>query len=82
VSAEPLPLVFHRGERAVSHAVDPELPAAGVARALALYFTPDRLPAACALVWRAGDGPRTLDPRAPLGEQVPADAEIDLLDAL
>lgn len=72
-----IPLVFARGERAVCHAVDPATPAAQVPALLSLYFGgPGE--SAVALVWRSADGPRPLEPDRAIGEQVPADAEIEL----
>lgn len=72
-----LSLVFARGERAVCHTVDPTVPAGEVPSLLAWYLggtggEPIRL------VWISDDGPRPLLPERPIGEQVPADAEIEL----
>lgn len=70
-----LPLVFVVGERAVCHAVDPRCRAGELGPALALYFAPGTLPGD-RLAWLREDGPRALDPALPIGDQVPADAEI------
>lgn len=80
MTPEGLPLVFAHGERAVCHAVDPATPAADLPSILALYFG-DAAPDAARLVWRSDDGPRALEPDRAIGEQVPADAEIDLTPA-
>ena len=71
-----LPLVFTCGERAVCHLVDPAAPARDLETRVALYFAPAAVPAG--LVWRSGDGARPLDPARPIGDQVPAEAEIEL----
>ena len=85
-----LSLVVTCGERAVCHVVDSSLPAGELARELALYFSPLALAASAPappctlavsgaeLVWRSEGGPRRLDPGAPIGAQVPPEAEIDL----
>lgn len=78
MSEGPLALVFTCGERAVCHLVDPAAPAGEVSERVALYFAPAIAPAG-ALVWRAEGGPRPLDPARPIGEQVPAEAEIEIL---
>lgn len=77
MTEDPLPIVIGRGERAVCHVVDPSVTAAEIPSLLALYLggsadEPSRL------VWRSEDGPRPLLPDLPIGEQVPADAEIEL----
>lgn len=75
--AEPfLPVVVTCGERSVCHAVDPAMPAGELAAALALYL--GATPRVGAPVWRSAEGPRALDPRLPLGSQIPPDAEIDI----
>lgn len=72
-----LPLVFTCGERAVCHLVDPAAPARDLEARVALYFAPAVVPAG-GLVWRSSDGARPLDPARPIGDQVPAEAEIEL----
>lgn len=72
-----LPLVFCRGERAVCHAVDPATPVADLPAILALYFGSPPSDET-RLVWRSDDGPRALEPGRPIGDQVPAEAEIEL----
>ena len=72
-----LSLVVTCGERAVCHAVDPAIPAGELVRELALYFSPS-VPLAAQLLWRSEGGPRPLDLGAPIGAQVPPEAEIDL----
>jgi hypothetical protein len=77
----PLPVIVTCGERAVCHAVDPDLPAGELAAALRLYLGPPGALLApggpVTPVWRAAEGPRPLDPALPLGAQVPPEAEID-----
>lgn len=72
-----LPIVIARGERAVCHVVDPSVTAAEIPSLLALYLggSANR---ASRLVWLSEEGPRPLVPELPIGEQVPADAEIEL----
>ncbi|MGH7556930.1 MAG: hypothetical protein ACREMD_03990 [Gemmatimonadota bacterium] len=70
-------LVIVEGERAVFHLVDAALPVEELPARLALYFQPRREPAA-RLVWISSEGPRPLDPRRAVGEQVPAEAEIEI----
>lgn len=77
MSPEGLPLVFSRGERAVCHAVDPSTPVSELPSLLALYFGDGHTEGA-RLVWRSEEGLRPLEPGRPIGEQVPADAEIEL----
>lgn len=72
-----LPLVFAHGERAVCHAVDPGMPAHQLLSLMSLYLAPVP-PQPGALVWRSDEGVRPLDPARPIGEQVPADALIEI----
>lgn len=72
-----LSLVFARGERAVCHTIDPALPAGEVPGLLAWYLGGSD-GEAWRLVWISDRGPRRLVPERPIGEQVPADAEIEL----
>lgn len=77
MTGETLPLVFAYGERAVCHAVDPGMPARQLLSRISLYLAPG--PAPCgALVWRSDEGARLLDLARPIGEQVPADALIEI----
>lgn len=73
-----IPLVIVEGERAVLHLVEATMPVGEVPARLALYFEPGRAPGA-RCVWISAEGPRPLDPHRTVGEQVPADAEIELL---
>ncbi|MDX1661554.1 MAG: hypothetical protein R3326_07165 [Gemmatimonadota bacterium] len=77
MSPESLSLVFAHGERAVCHTIDPSLPAGEVPSLLTWYLggSPGET---VRLVWISDEGPRTLAPDRPIGDQVPDDAEIEL----
>lgn len=79
MTSSPLPLVFVFGDRAVSHAVDPERSPTELVDELSLYLdTVDGAPLRRAVV-RSAEGRRPLDPGRPIGEQVAPDAEIELV---
>lgn len=65
------------GERAVFHLVDAGLPAGELPARLGLYLEPHRAPAD-RLIWISPQGPRLLDPRRTIGEQIPPEAEIEI----
>lgn len=77
MSEPTLAIVVTCGERAVCHAVDPALPAGELLSELALYLGPAP-PPATVLVRCTDERAVPLDPHAPIGVQVPAEAEIDL----
>lgn len=77
MSAATLPLIVVRGERAVFHLLDPDVPAGELPGRLALYFEP-LVVAPSRLVWNSDDGPRPLDPGRGIGEQVPPEAEVEI----
>ncbi len=65
------------GERAVFHVVDAGLPVGELPARLGLYLQPGRDPAD-RLIWISPEGPRLLDPRRAVGEQIPPEAEIEI----
>lgn len=65
------------GERAVLHLVEAALPVGELPALLSLYLEPGRATEA-RLVWISAEGPRPLDPRRTVGEQVPAEAELEI----
>jgi hypothetical protein len=72
-----IPLVIVDGERAVLHLVEAALPVRELGTRLAVYLAPGRVEDA-QFVWLSSDGPRVLDPGRTVGEQVPAEAEIEI----
>lgn len=78
MSEATLSLLFTQGERAVAHAIDPETPVREIPQRLALYLGSDGGGRSLGVVWLSDTGPVALDPGRPVGEQVPAEAVIEL----
>lgn len=77
MSSADLPLVIICGERAVFHLIDPDVPAGELLARFDLYFEPG-LALGGRAVWNSSEGSLPLDPGRTIGEQVPADAEIEI----
>ena len=72
-----IPLVIVEGERAVLHLIEPDLPVAELRVQLSVYLEPGRSRES-RFIWMSPEGPRLLDPKRAVGEQVPAEAEIEI----
>lgn len=75
MSEASLALVLTCGERVVCHLVEPSALAGELPALVELYFAPHSVPAGPLRV-RVGAEELVLDPAVPIGDQVPADAEI------